>query len=170
MLARMDLAGAAEDMANLVRFDAQGRPVGLDPDDDEDDDDLTWVFDSLRRQNAVAAAGSVETPTDRVFVRVDGPFDTSERVKTVPVQAGGRVFRVGDVAEVRRGYEDPASFTMRYNGRPAVGIGVVMSPGENMLRVGEALDAERRRIEADLPAGALRVNGQAVSAGARAPA
>jgi multidrug efflux pump subunit AcrB len=112
------------------------------------------VFDSLKRQNAVAAAGSVETPTDRIFVRVDGPFDTSARVKTVPVQAGGRVFRLGDIAEVRRGYEDPASFTMRYNGRPAVGIGVVMSPGENMLRLGAALEAEHKRIAADLPAGA----------------
>ena len=75
-------------------------------------------------------------------------------MKTVPVQAGGRVFRIGDIAEVRRGYEDPPSFTMRYNGRPAVGVGVVMSRGENMLRVGEALEAERKRIEAELPAGA----------------
>ena len=37
------------------------------------------VFDSLRRQNAVSAAGSVETPTDRVFVRVEGPFDAGDK-------------------------------------------------------------------------------------------
>jgi multidrug efflux pump subunit AcrB len=112
------------------------------------------VFESLRRQNAMVSAGSVETPTDRVLIRVEGPFDTSERIRTVPVQAGGRVFQLGDIAEIHRGYEDPPSFTMRCNGRPAVGVGVVMSKGENMLQVGEALDAERKKLEADLPAGA----------------
>ena len=82
VLARMDLAGAAEDMANLVRFDAQGRPVGLDPDDDEDDDDLTWVFDSLRREAAyrllddaghavfLSPAGAAFWPTSGEAVRL----------------------------------------------------------------------------------------------------
>jgi multidrug efflux pump len=111
------------------------------------------VFDSLGRQNAVTPAGSVDTPTDRVFVRVEGPFDTVEKVREVPVQAGGRVFRVGDIAEVRRGYEDPASFTMRHNGMPAVGLGVAMAEGGNVLDLGHALESELGRIKADLPAG-----------------
>jgi multidrug efflux pump len=111
------------------------------------------VFESLGRQNAVTPAGSVETPTDRVYVRVDGPFETSEKVRAVPVQAGGRVFRIGDIAEVRRGYEDPPSFTMRHNGAPAVGLGLAMVKGGNVLNLGEALEAELGRIEAALPAG-----------------
>ena len=111
------------------------------------------VFESLARQNAVTPAGSVETPTDRVYVRVDGPFEASEKVRAVPVQAGGRVFRVGDIAVVRRGYEDPPTFTMRYNGVPAVGLGVAMVKRGNVLKLGEALGAELRRIAAALPAG-----------------
>jgi multidrug efflux pump len=111
------------------------------------------VFESLQRQNAVAPAGSVETPTDRVYIRVDGPFAAAEKVKAVPVQAGGKVFRVGDIAEVRRGYEDPPIFTMRHNGEQAVGLGVAMSPGGNVLKLGEALEKEMEAIEAELPVG-----------------
>lgn len=111
------------------------------------------LFESLGRQNAVTPAGSVETSTDRVFVRVEGPFETSEKVRAVPVQAGGRLFRIGDIADVRRGYEDPPTFTMRHNGAPAVGLGVAMVKGGNVLELGEALKAELGRIEAALPAG-----------------
>ena len=112
------------------------------------------VFDSLRRQNAITPAGSVETPTDRVYVRVDGPFTAAEKVRAVPVHAGGRVFRVGDIADVRRGYEDPPTFTVRHNGKPAIEVAVAMRNGGNVLTLGRALDAELSAIEADLPAGA----------------
>jgi multidrug efflux pump subunit AcrB len=95
----------------------------------------------------------VETTTDRVYVRVDGPFDASEKVKAVPVQAGGRVFRVGDIADIRRGYQDPPMFTMRLNGVPAVGLGVAMVEAGNVLKLGETLQAELKLIEASLPAG-----------------
>ena len=75
------------------------------------------LFDSLAKQNAVTAAGSVDTAHDRVFVRVDGALDAADRVRDVPVEAGGKLFRLGDVAEVRRGYEDPPEFTVRHNGQ-----------------------------------------------------
>src|SRR5207244_12619735 len=77
------------------------------------------VFESLRRQNAITPAGSVETPTDRVYVRVDGPFAAAEKVKTVPVQAAGRGIRVGDIADVRAVYADPPQFTRRHDGKPS---------------------------------------------------
>jgi len=112
------------------------------------------VFESLKRQNAITPAGSVETPTDRVYVRVEGPFSAAEKVRAVPVYAAGKVFRVGDIAEVRRGYEDPPTFTVRHNGKPAVEVAVAMSPGGNVLTLGRALETELAAIQADLPAGA----------------
>ncbi|WP_397569230.1 efflux RND transporter permease subunit [Schlesneria sp. T3-172] len=111
------------------------------------------VFQSLGRQNSVTPAGSVETPTDRVYVRVDGPFEASEKVRAVPVEASGRVFRIGDIADVRRGYEDPPTFTMRYQGMPAVGLSVAMIKGGNVLELGEAIKAELSHIKSALPAG-----------------
>ena len=112
------------------------------------------LFDSLARQNAISPAGSVDTAHDRVYVRVDGALDAADRVREVPVEAGGRLFRLGDVAEVKRGYEDPPEYTVRHNGKPAVGLSVAMAPGGNVIDLGKALRAEAEKIRADLPAGA----------------
>jgi multidrug efflux pump subunit AcrB len=111
------------------------------------------VFNSLGQQNAVVPAGSVETPTDRVYVRVEGPFAAADKVRAVPVQAGGKTFRIGDIAEVKRGYEDPPTFTMRHNGQSAIGLSVAMTKGGNVLKLGEALTHELKGIETDLPVG-----------------
>ncbi len=112
------------------------------------------IFDSLARQNAMAPAGSVDTATDRVYVRVTGTFDAAEQVRQVPVAAAGRVFRLGDLAEVKRDYEDPPIYTMRHNGQPAVGVAVCMSKGQDILKFGESLEAESAKIRTDLPIGA----------------
>jgi len=112
------------------------------------------IFDSLAKQNAVATAGNVDTPTDRVYVRVEGPFDAAERASEVPVASGGNVFRLGDIAEVTKSYQDPPSYTMRHQGKPAVGLAVYMAEGHNVLELGEALEKELESIRHELPLGA----------------
>lgn len=113
------------------------------------------IFESLAKQNAIQSAGSVDTPTDRVFLRVEGAFDAVEQVRDVPVHAGGKVLRLGDIAEIRRGYEEPATYTMRFNGTPAVGVGVVMSKGGNVLHLGEAMHKEVEAIQESMPLGSM---------------
>ncbi len=108
------------------------------------------IFDSLAKQNAMQSAGSIDTPTDRVYLRVEGPFDAMEQLKSVPIQGDGRLLRLGDVANVKRGYEDPPNYTMRFNGEPAVGLGVVMSKGGNVLRLGESMHREIEAIQKEL--------------------
>src|SRR6202140_4077903 len=71
------------------------------------------IFDSVARQNAVTSGGSVDTSADRINLRVTGAFSGAEAIAAVPVQADGRVFRLGDIATVSRGYEDPATFIVR---------------------------------------------------------
>ncbi|MFN7733050.1 MAG: efflux RND transporter permease subunit, partial [Pirellula sp.] len=112
------------------------------------------ILESLAKQNAVAPAGSVDTATDRVYVRVEGPFDAAERAREVPISAQGRVFRLGDIAEVTRAYQDPATYTMRHNGEPSVGVAVYMTKGHNVLELGHAMHGELERIRSDLPVGA----------------
>ncbi len=112
------------------------------------------IFESLRAQNRVTPSGMIDTPTDRVFIRVDGAFDALESIRQVPVQAAGNVFRLQDIAEVRRGYLDPANFTIRHNGKPSVALSVVMKKGGNVLQLGEALQEELHSIQTGLPLGA----------------
>jgi len=111
------------------------------------------IFDSVARQNAVTAGGSVETSADRIHLRVTGAFSGAEAIAAVPVQVDGRVFRLGDIATVKRGYEDPPSFLVREDGKPALGIGVSMQDGGNILELGEDLKKAMKAITAELPLG-----------------
>jgi multidrug efflux pump subunit AcrB len=111
------------------------------------------IFDSMARQNAVTAGGSVETSADRIHLRVTGAFSGAEAIAAVPVQVDGRVFRLGDIATVKRGYEDPPSFLVREDGKPALGIGVSMQDGGNILELGEDLKKAMKAITAELPLG-----------------
>jgi multidrug efflux pump subunit AcrB len=113
------------------------------------------IFDSVARQNAVTSGGSVDTAADRINLRVTGTgaFSGADAVAAVPVQADGRTFRLGDIATVTRGYEDPATFIVREGGKPALGLGVSMQDGANILTLGEDLKVAMEAITAELPVG-----------------
>jgi multidrug efflux pump subunit AcrB len=111
------------------------------------------IFDSVAKQNAVVAGGSVDTSADRVNLRVTGAFSGVDAIAGVPVQADGRVFRLGDIATVKRGYQDPPTFIVRTGGKPAIGLGVSMQEGANIVTLGEHLKAAMAAITAELPVG-----------------
>src|SRR5262245_31596917 len=111
------------------------------------------IFDSVARQNTVAGSGAVDTTADRVNIRVTGAFSGVEAVAAVPVQADGRVFRLGDIATVKRDYEDPPSFIVRQDGKAAIGIGVSMQEGANIVTLGRNLEQAMKAIMAELPVG-----------------
>jgi multidrug efflux pump subunit AcrB len=123
------------------------------------------VFEALQRQNAITPAGSVDTNGPQVFVRLDGAYDDLQKIRDTPVAAGGRVFKLGDIADVKRGYEDPATFLIRHDGEPALVLGVVMKEGWNGLVLGKALEREAKAITKSLPAGLVfsKITDQAVN-------
>jgi multidrug efflux pump subunit AcrB len=111
------------------------------------------IFASVARQNAVVAGGSVETSADRINLRVTGAFTGAEAIASVPIQVDGRVFRLGDIATVKRGYQDPPTFVVRTGGKPALGIGVSMQDGANLVTLGRDLKKAMEAITAELPVG-----------------
>ncbi|WP_130927576.1 efflux RND transporter permease subunit [Pseudomonas sp. Sample_14] len=130
--------------------------LGLSPQD---------IFAALNNQNVLTPAGSVETKGPEVFLRVDGAFDTLQKIRDTPVVAQGRTLKLSDVATVERGYEDPATFLVRNNGEEALLLGVIMREGWNGLDLGKALDAETVRINEEMPLGMTlsKVTDQAVN-------
>jgi len=123
------------------------------------------IFAALNSQNVLTPAGSIETVGPQVFVRVDGAFDTLEKIRQTPIVAQGRTLKLSDVASVERGYEDPATFLVRNGGEPALLLGVVMRDDWNGLDLGKALESEVTRINAELPLGMTlsKVTDQAVN-------
>ncbi len=111
------------------------------------------IFDSLARQNAVAASGVFETQANRIPVRISGALTGAAAVAETPVEANGRVFRLGDVADVTSGFKDPPDFLVRYGGKPALAVGVVMAKGGNILSLGETLKGVIDGMRAATPVG-----------------
>jgi len=111
------------------------------------------ILDAVRKQNAIVASGTVETKGERVAVRVDGTSTEAEQLASLPFAANGRTLTLSDVADIKRGYKDPRQFSMRYDGKPVIGLGVVMAAGGNVETLGKALDATMAEIERNLPVG-----------------
>ncbi|ELE9749135.1 efflux RND transporter permease subunit [Enterobacter kobei] len=118
--------------------------MGLSPQD---------IFNALNNQNALKAAGSIESRGAQIFIRLDGAFDELQKIRDTPVVAQGKTLRLSDVATVERGYEDPPTMLIRNQHEPALLLGIVMREGWNGLALGKALDAETAKINASLPLG-----------------
>jgi len=111
------------------------------------------VLDALARHNPVAPAGVVEGAATRLHLRVDGGFDGLAAIRDVPVAAGGRSLRLGDIAEVTRGYADPPSTGIRQGGAPSVLLAVGKQPGVNVVTLGRDLAAAMAEARRVTPAG-----------------
>lgn len=120
---------------------------------------------ALQRQNTVTPAGSIDTNGSQVFIRLDGAYDSVEAIADTPIVGAGRTLKLSDLAEVRRGYEDPATYIIRHQGEPAIMLGVVMQQGWNGLKLGEALEERSAVIARTLPLGITlaKVSDQAVN-------
>lgn len=118
--------------------------MGLSPQD---------IFNALNSQNALTAAGSIETRGAQIFIRLDGAFDELQKIRDTPFVAQGKTLRLSDVATVERGYEDPPTMLIRNQHEPALLLGIVMREGWNGLALGKALDAETAKINDSLPLG-----------------
>ncbi|EJN28834.1 cation/multidrug efflux pump [Pseudomonas sp. GM78] len=114
---------------------------------------LAAVQQALEEQNAVSTAGFFETTSERLQLRVSGNFQTVEEIKNFPIRVGDRTFRISDVANVRRGFNDPPAPRMRFMGEDAIGLAVAMKDGGDILVLGKALEIEFARIQKNLPAG-----------------
>ncbi|QXH59335.1 efflux RND transporter permease subunit [Pseudomonas azerbaijanorientalis] len=123
------------------------------------------VFAALNGQNVLTPAGSVETQGPQVFIRLDGAFDEMSKIRDTPIIAQGVTLKLSDIATVKRGYEDPATFMIRNGGEPALLLGIVMRDGWNGLDLGKALDTEVEGINAEMPLGMslTKVTDQAVN-------
>ena len=116
--------------------------------------DLGQVLQQLGQQNAVESAGAVQTPLDIVQVRVAGQFEAVEQLRAMPIRgASGNQLRLGDIAEIKRGYADPPVVKVRHQGKEVIALGVSMAKGGDIIRLGQSLKTSFNRIEDGLPAG-----------------
>ena len=114
---------------------------------------LNQIVATLQAQNLVRPAGTMQGEQERVFLRVTGAFDSERDIEAVNIVAGDRIFRLGDIATVRRGFTDPPQPMFRVNGKPAIGLAIAMRDAGDILALGENVRKEMAEIKANLPVG-----------------
>jgi multidrug efflux pump len=115
--------------------------------------DFNQVLQQLGQQNAVESAGTIVAPTDILQVRVAGQFQSVDALKAFPIRAGASSLRLGDIADIRRGYVDPPQVKVRHDGHEVLALGISMARGGDIIELGRALNRTATQIRAELPAG-----------------
>jgi multidrug efflux pump len=141
---KVDFIADQEQRVYVEIANAQLAKLGLTP---------QQIADAVDAQNSVSGAGLFTTADDRVFVRPSGQFQDISKLADTLIRVNGRVIRLGDIADIKRGYTDPPSEYMRFGGRAVLGIGVTMAPSGDVIALGKKLEAETALLRASLPAG-----------------
>lgn len=141
---KVDLVGVQPEKIYIEIETSKLAQLGLSP---------SAITSAIQAQNAMTAAGMVDTVSDNVYLRVTGMFENIHALKDLPVSAGGNTFRLGDIARIERNYADPPEPKMYYNGQPAVGLAISMEKGGNILTLGQNLENTIALIKKDLPLG-----------------
>ena len=143
-VAKVDLFGEQEQRIYVELSNTKLATLGLD---------VQTVTAALAQQNTVAPGGYFETRDDRIYLRPSGAYDTVEAIRETRIRAGGREFRIGDIATVARGFVDPPAPRFRYRGHDGLGLGVSMAKGGDIIALGQNLKEAVARIQAQLPVG-----------------
>jgi multidrug efflux pump len=143
-VAKIELVGVQDDKIYIEIANSKIAALGLDG---------SAIAAQLQAQNAIAPSGVVNTDTTTVPLRVTGNFDSVAAVRDLQLSVGGRTLRVGDIATVTRGYVDPPITTMRYAGKPAIGLAISMKNDGDVIGLGESLQREMARLKTDTPIG-----------------
>lgn len=116
--------------------------------------DFNAVLAQLGSQNAIESAGTIQSPLDVVQVRVGGQFTNVEQLREMPIRgSSGNQLKLGDIAEIHRGYIDPPAVKVHHQGKEVVALGVSMAKGGDIIALGKALRATTAQIDQRLPAG-----------------
>jgi multidrug efflux pump subunit AcrB len=143
-IGKVDVIGAQDETIYLEFSTRQIAALGIDQQS---------IIKTLQSQNAVTQSGFVNAGPERVALRVSGQFTSEDSLRSINLRVNNRFFPLTEVATIRRGYVDPPSSLFRFNGQPAIGLAIGMKTGANLLHFGEALDAQMKRVVADLPVG-----------------
>ena len=144
-VAKVELFGAQDEKVFIEISQKRLAQLGLD---------FNQVLSQLAQQNAVEPSGALQTPLDVVQVRVAGQFQAVEELRAMPIRgSSGNQIRLGDIAEIKRGYVDPPAIKVRNQGKEVIAIGVSMIKGGDIIKLGKSLKVLTARVGQTLPAG-----------------
>ena len=144
-VSKVELFGAQDEKVFIEISQKRLAQLGLD---------FNQVLSQLAQQNAVEPAGALQTPLDVVQVRVAGQFRAVEELRAMPIRgSSGSQIRLGDIADIKRGYVDPPAIKVRHQGKEVIAVGVSMIKGGDIIKLGKSLKVLTDKVSQTLPAG-----------------
>ncbi len=143
-VAKVDLIGVQEEKIFIEISHRKLANLGIDP---------LLIVRTLQQQNSMNSAGSIETASDKIYMRVSGDLKSVDAVREIGINANGRQFRLGDIARIYRAYADPPTPKFRYMQEDAIGLSISMTKGGDILKLGAGLTAEIAKLSRNLPVG-----------------
>ncbi len=143
-VAKVDFFGEQKQRVYIEISNAKLASIGIN---------IPTLVNLVQTQNAIVRGGTYESPQERIRIDVSGRYDALSDLRELRLRANNRDFKLGDVAHIYRGYEDPPRDTVRFNGRESLLLGVSMRQGGDVIQLGHALDAKIARIQHQLPVG-----------------
>jgi multidrug efflux pump subunit AcrB len=133
---------------------------------------LEQIADTLAQQNVVVDSGGVDLPIERLRIEQTGEFKSPQDIENLVLRGSAiqqvratsgtgvprsgtveELVRIKDIGTVRRGYVEPTTWAMRYDGEPAIALSISNVSGVNVVDLGNALDDRLTELSAMLPVG-----------------
>lgn len=143
-VAKVDLIGVQEEKIFIEISHSKLAILGIDP---------LIIVRTLQQQNSMNSAGSIETASDKIHMRISGDLKSLESVREIGIEANGGQFRLGDIARIYRAYADPPTPKFRFMQEDAIGLSISMTKGGDILKLGKELKSTIDRLSANLPVG-----------------
>ena len=143
-VARIDLWGVRREVVYVEMKRARMSSLGISP---------MQIYQTVQAQNVVRPAGKIEVDGEYVRLEPTGEFANVEEIENLLIGGAEGLVRLRDVAEVHRGYQDPTEDLMLYNGKKAIGFGISVTDGGNVVTMGEAVKKRLAELEPNRPVG-----------------
>ena len=113
----------------------------------------TALASAISEADSVSQAGTLERDGSRTVIQRPQGEDTVSAIAGLTVGVQGEIINLIDLAEVYRGRQDNPDLIIRQNGHEAFTLGVAGLSSENIVEVGERVDAKLADLDKDIPLG-----------------
>jgi len=141
---QVNILGSQDQRIYIEYSNAKLATLGINPDQ---------IVATLKLVNGVGPAGIIQTRAEQIQLRVSGDFQSVQSIRNIGIYVNNHMFRLGDVADVKRGYVDPPTLKMFFNGKPVVGLAISMRSGGDVLKLGKQLAATAAQLQSQFPVG-----------------
>jgi multidrug efflux pump subunit AcrB len=112
------------------------------------------IFDALRSKNLPVDAGKFKVGDEYLAINPTGEYKSEKQFGDLLISSKeGKLIYLKDVASIIRDYQDPPGKILRFNGEPAIGIGISTVLGGNAVTVGEGVIKRLAKLEGQIPLG-----------------